>query len=106
MGLAWTGVDDPSSPHDAADRDAACSTPSSRRRTWDAMDARLWTLMVGLPLYSPSVFVGWSPSIAGVLVSDTLAGFVAQVPVAASDVARSESRRPCANLLRRVGVAE
>jgi hypothetical protein len=36
--------------------------------------------MASLPLYSPSVFVGWSPSIDGILQTDSLGGFVAQVP--------------------------
>ena len=44
------------------------------------MDARLWNVMVGLPLYSPSVFVGWTPDVAGFLDCDTLACVVDQVP--------------------------
>ena len=79
VGLTWTGVDDPVVAADAAIATGVLN-PDLAAPTWDAMDARLWALMVGLPLYSPSVFVGWSPSIAGVLESDTLAGFVAQVP--------------------------
>jgi len=77
--LLWTGVNDPVVTSDAA---AASGTldPVVAATTWDAMDARLWDLMVSLPLYSPSVFVGWSPKIAGVLVCDTLAGFVGQLP--------------------------
>jgi peptide/nickel transport system substrate-binding protein len=78
-GLGWTGVNDP-----VATKDARVATgllnPVIAAPEWDAMDARLWDLMVSLPLYSPSVFVGSSPSIAGVLVTDTLAGFVGQVP--------------------------
>jgi peptide/nickel transport system substrate-binding protein len=77
--LSWTGVDDPVAAQDAKIA-AGVLNPVVAAPEWDAMDARLWDLMVGLPLYSPSVFVGWSPSIAGVLVSDTVAGFVGQVP--------------------------
>jgi hypothetical protein len=44
------------------------------------MDARLWDLMVSLPLYSPSIYEGWSPSIAGVLPSISVAGFIGQLP--------------------------
>jgi Bacterial extracellular solute-binding proteins, family 5 Middle len=79
QGLTWTGVNDPVAAQDAKVA-AGLLNPVVAAPEWDAMDTRLWDLMVGLPLYSPSVFVGWSPSIAGVLVSDTLAGFVGQVP--------------------------
>jgi peptide/nickel transport system substrate-binding protein len=79
VGLAWTGVDDPVVEADAAAASGVLN-PDVAAPTWDAMDARLWDLMVSLPLYSPPVFVGWSPSVAGVLTTDTLASFVAQVP--------------------------
>ena len=78
-GLDWTGVDDPVVARDATEAQSILD-PDLAAVAWDAMDTRLWDLMVSLPLYSPSVFLGWSPSIAGVLACNTVAGFVAQVP--------------------------
>jgi peptide/nickel transport system substrate-binding protein len=79
VGLRWTGVDDPVVESDATAASQVLN-PDAAAPTWDAMDARLWDLMVSLPLYSPSVFIGWTPNVAGVLATDTLASFVAQVP--------------------------
>ncbi|HEV3212363.1 MAG TPA: ABC transporter substrate-binding protein [Acidimicrobiales bacterium] len=78
-GLLWSGVDDPVVATEAA-LGAGMLNPVVAATTWNAMDARLWDLMVSLPLYSPSVFVAWSPAIAGVLVCDSLGGFVGQLP--------------------------
>lgn len=78
-GLSWTGVDDPLVAAHAAAAGQVLN-PVVAASTWDAMDNRLWVLMAGLPLYSPSAYVGWSPSIAGILPCDSVAGFVAQVP--------------------------
>jgi peptide/nickel transport system substrate-binding protein len=78
-GLGWTGVNDPVATQDARIA-AGLLNPVVAAPEWDAMDTRLWDLMVGLPLYSPSVYMGWSPSIAGILMTDTVAGFVGQVP--------------------------
>jgi len=77
--VAWTGVDDPVVAADAAAASRVLD-PQLAATTWDQMDTRLWDLMAGLPLFSPSVFVGWSPSVAGVLPTDTLGGFVEQIP--------------------------
>ena len=77
--VAWTGVDDPVVAADAAAASRVLD-PQLAATTWDQMDTRLWDLMAGLPLFSPSVFVGWSPSVAGELPTDTLGGFVEQIP--------------------------
>jgi peptide/nickel transport system substrate-binding protein len=78
-GLLWTGVDDPAVTVDAQNASAILN-PVDAAASWDAMDDRLWDLMAGLPLYSPSAYVGWSLSVAGVLPCSSLAGFVSQVP--------------------------
>jgi peptide/nickel transport system substrate-binding protein len=75
----WAGVDDPVVRQDAA-LASGMLNPDVAAITWDAMDARLWDQMDGLPLYSPPDFVGWTPSIAGVGQCDTVACFLAQVP--------------------------
>lgn len=79
LGLEWTGVDDPVVTTDAATATAVLN-PVDAAASWNAMDDRLWDLMAGLPLYSPSAYVGWSLSIAGVLPCNSLQGFVSQVP--------------------------
>ena len=65
-GSTGPGVDDPVVARDATEAQSILD-PDLAAVAWDAMDTRLWDLMVSLPLYSPSVFLGWSPSIAGVL---------------------------------------
>ena len=77
--VAWTGVDDPTATADAAVATAVLN-PVEAQPSWNAMDARLWDLMVGLPLYSPSVYEAWSPTVAGVVPCDSVAGFVGQIP--------------------------
>ena len=77
--LTWTGVNDPIVSA-AAITATGMLNPVTAVTTWTDMDVRLWNLMVGLPLYSPSVYVGWSPQIAGVLQSDTVGGIVDQIP--------------------------
>jgi peptide/nickel transport system substrate-binding protein len=77
--LSWTGVDDPVVTTNALAA-AGMLNPIEAQPSWNAMDARLWDLMAGLPLYSPSIYEAWSPSIAGVLPTDTVSGFVDQVP--------------------------
>jgi ABC-type transport system substrate-binding protein len=77
--LTWTGVIDPIVSA-AAITATGMLNPVTAVTTWTAMDARLWNLMAGLPLYSPSVYVGWSPQVAGLLPSDTVSGFVDQIP--------------------------
>ena len=77
--LTWTGVSDPIVSA-AAITATGMLNPVSAVTTWTAMDARLWNLMIGLPLYSPPVYVGWSSQIAGLLQTDTLAGTIDQIP--------------------------
>jgi peptide/nickel transport system substrate-binding protein len=85
MDLTWTGVDDPIV-NAAALTATSMLNPLTAVTTWTAMDARLWNLMVGLPLYSPSVYVGWTPQVAGLLPCSTVGCTIAQIPslVAAS----------------------
>ncbi len=54
--------------------------PVDAASTWDLLDDRLWQLMVGLPLYSPSAYVGWSTSVAGVQECNSLSAFIDQIP--------------------------
>jgi hypothetical protein len=54
--------------------------PLTAVTTWTAMDARLWNLMVSLPLYSPSVYEGWSPQVAGLLPCSTVGCTIDQIP--------------------------
>jgi peptide/nickel transport system substrate-binding protein len=77
--LEWTGVNDAIVNIDARAADAILN-PIDAAATWNAMDDRLWTLMVSLPLYSPSSYVGWSLSVADVLPSNTVQGLVEQIP--------------------------
>lgn len=77
--LAWTGVNDATATRDARDATGMLN-PIEAQPSWNAMDERLWDLMVGMPLYSPSSYEAWSPSIAGVLPCTSVAGFVGQVP--------------------------
>lgn len=77
--LTWTGVNDPIV-NAAALTATGMLNPVTAVSTWTAMDARLWNLMVGLPLYSPSVYVGWSPQIAGLLQCDTVSCTIDQIP--------------------------
>lgn len=77
--VTWTGVDDPIVTANA-DAASAMLNPIEAQPSWNAMDARLWDLMAGLPLFSPSIYEAWSPSIAGLLPCDSLAGFVGQIP--------------------------
>lgn len=74
-----TGVVDPVVAQDAAAATAILD-PVDAAATWDALDARLWNLMVGLPLYSPSAYVGWSSSVAGVSVTSSIYDFLNQLP--------------------------
>jgi peptide/nickel transport system substrate-binding protein len=78
-GLEWTGVDDAVLATDAQGASSVLN-PIDAAATWDAMDNRLWTLMASLPLYSPSSYVGWSLSVAGVLPCNTTQGLVSQIP--------------------------
>jgi peptide/nickel transport system substrate-binding protein len=77
--LDWTGVNDPVVTADARTA-AAILNPVDAAALWNAMDDRLWQLMVSLPLYSPSSYVGWSLSVAGVLPCNTVQGLVGQIP--------------------------
>jgi ABC-type transport system substrate-binding protein len=77
--LTWTGVDDPIV-NAAALTATGMLNPVTAVATWTAMDVRLWNLMAGLPLYSPSVYVGWSPQITGLLPCDTVGCTIDQIP--------------------------
>jgi len=77
--LTWTGVDDVTVSEDAASATAMLN-PIEAQPSWNAMDARLWDFMAGLPLYSPSVYEAWSPTIAGILPANSVSGFVSQIP--------------------------
>jgi peptide/nickel transport system substrate-binding protein len=78
-GLAWTGVDDAAA--SAAARSAtSILNPVDAVPYWETMDNRIWDLMAGLPLYSPPTYLGWSPQVTGVLPTDSVMGFVDQVP--------------------------
>jgi peptide/nickel transport system substrate-binding protein len=77
--LTWTGVNDPIV-NAAALTAMGMLNPVTAATTWTAMDARLWNLMAGLPLYSPSVYVGWSPQVTGLLPCDTVGCTVDQIP--------------------------
>lgn len=78
-GLTWTGVSDPVVASSAATATAVLN-PVTATTAWAATDARLWTLMAGLPLYSPSAYVGWSLSVAGMTACDTTAGCIGEIP--------------------------
>lgn len=77
--LTWTGVNDPIASA-AALTATGMLNPLTAVTTWTAMDARLWNLMVSLPLYSPSVYEGWSPQVAGLLPCSTVGCTIDQIP--------------------------
>ncbi len=77
VGLTWTGVNDPVVATSATTATAVLN-PVTAATAWAVTDGRLWTLMVGLPLYSPSAYVGWTPSLQGVTTCETIAGCVSE----------------------------
>jgi hypothetical protein len=79
VNLGWTGVDDAAASA-AAQTATSILNPVDAVPYWDTMDNRLWTLMAGLPLFSPPTYLGWSPQVTGVIPTDSLLGFVDQVP--------------------------
>ena len=79
VGLTWTGVDDPLVVTTATTATAVLNAVTAGV-DWSSTDARLWTLMAGLPLYSPSAYLAWTPSVAGVVPCDTTAVCVGEVP--------------------------
>ena len=79
VNLGWTGVDDAAASA-AAQSATSILNPVDAVPYWDTMDNRLWTLMAGLPLFSPPTYLGWSPQVTGVIPTDSLLGFVDQVP--------------------------
>lgn len=78
-GVLNEGIDDPLV---IAEAHLASTTldPVDAASTWNLLDDRLWSLMVGLPLYSPSAYVGWSTTVAGVQECNSLMAFIDQIP--------------------------